>query len=92
MTEFPWSETFTILGVIVGFSLSQTAILIKTQKNNRSLKKALINEISVAKDSISYANSINKMPKDRLPLITEVYDSNKRKLSSLLNPEQLSVL
>jgi hypothetical protein len=92
LSEFPWSETFTIIGVIVGFSLSQCAILIKAQRGKKSLKKALIIELTIAKDNISYARQNNRMPKDRLPLITEVYDSNKSKLASVFNAKQLSSL
>jgi hypothetical protein len=76
--------------LLLVFSLSQGAILIKSEKNKRSLKKALINELTIAKDSISYAqSSSNKMPKDKLPLITEVYDTNKRKLASILNVSKI---
>lgn len=63
MSEFPWNEVFTIVGVIVGFSLSQIAILIKSEKNKRSIKRALINELSVVKDSLSYAETSNKLPR-----------------------------
>lgn len=90
MSEFPWSETFTLVGVIVGFLLSQTAILIKTEKSKRSLKQAVITELTVAKDSISHAKNVGNMPKDRLPFVTAVYDSNIGKLASVFNAKQLS--
>jgi hypothetical protein len=90
MSEFPWDSTFAIIGVIVGFSLSQVANLVKSETRKRTIKKALVNELLVIKDSISYAsNNSGKLPKDRLPLITEIYDTSKSKLASILKPKQL---
>ena len=93
MSEFPWNSAFAIIGVIVGFSLSQVAELIKSVRNKRTIKKALINELSVIKDNLSYAaNNDYKLPKDRLPIITEIYDTFKRKLASILKPRQLFII
>jgi len=93
MSEIPWNSAFTIIGVIVGFSLSQVADFIKRVGTKRTVKKAIINELSVIKDDLSYAVSNNdKLPKDRLPIITEMYDTSKRKLASILKPKQLSII
>jgi len=93
MSEFPWSSTFAIIGVIVGFFLSQVADLIKRVRTKHTIKKALINELSVIKDSLSYAvNNDHKLPKDRLPIITDVYDTSKHKLASILKPKKLFII
>jgi len=93
MSEFPWESIFTIIGVIVGFSLYEVADLIKSLRNNRTIKKVLINELSVIKDNLSYAvNNDNKLPKDRLPIITEIYDTSKHNLASILKPKQLLIV
>jgi len=93
MSEFPWDSTFAIIGVIVGFSLSQVADFIKSVRTKRTIKKALINELSVIKDNLSYAvNNDHQLPKDRLPIITEIYDTSRRKLASTLKPKQLFIV
>lgn len=93
MSEFPWSSAFTIIGVTVGFSLYEVADFIKSLRNKRIIRKALINELLVIKDNLSYAaNNGCKLPKDRLPIITEVYDTSKRKLASILKPRQLNII
>jgi len=77
----------------VGFSLSQLAYFIRVERNKRNIKKALVNELSVIKDSLSFAVSNGyKLPKDRLPIITEVYDTSKGRLASILKPEQLLII
>ena len=51
------------------------------------------NELSVAKEVLSYAaNNDNKLPKDQLPIITEMYDASKNKLASILKPKQLIII
>ena len=90
MSEFPWAPVFTLVGVVVGFSLSQVAEVIKSEKTKRTIKKALINELSVIKENLLYAvNHENNLPKDRLPIVTEIYDTSKHKLVSILKPNQL---
>lgn len=77
----------------MGFSLSQLAYFIRVERNKRNIKKALVNELSVIKDSLSFAVSNGyKLPKDRLPIITEVYDTSKGRLASILKPEQLLII
>jgi hypothetical protein len=93
MSEFPWNSTFAIIGVIVGFFLSQVADFIKSVRTKWTIKKALINELSVIKDNLSYAvNNDGNLPKDRLPIITDMYDTSKRKLASILKPKQLFII
>lgn len=92
MSEFPWSSTFAIVGVIVGFFLSQVTDFIRSVRTKEAIKKALITELSVIKDNLSYAvNNNHKLPKDRLPIITDTYDTSKRKLASILKPKQLFI-
>jgi hypothetical protein len=92
MSEFPWDSVFTLVGVVVGFSLSQVADLIKNIRSKRIIKKALFNELFVIKENLLYAASHeNKLPKDRLPIITEIYDTSKHKLASILKPNQLLI-
>ena len=93
MSEFPWNSVMAIIGVIVGFLLSQIADLTKSVRTKGTIKKALINELSVIKDNLSYAvNNDNKLPKDRLPIVTDVYDTSKHKLASILKAKQLFVI
>jgi hypothetical protein len=85
-----WDSIIAIAGVIVGFSLSQVADFSKNEKEKRTIKKALVNELLVIEDSLSYASENGeKLPKDRLPLITEVYDTSSHKPASILEPRQL---
>ena len=93
MSEIPWDSAFTLIGVIVGFSLSQLADLIKVGRNKRNTKNALRHELSVVKDSLSFAiDNDHKLPKDRLPIVTEVYDTSRSNLASILNSEQLLIV
>lgn len=74
----------------MGFFLSQVVDFIKSVRTKQIIKKALKNELSVVKDNLSYAVSNDgKLPKDRLPIIMEIYDTSKRKLASILKPKQL---
>jgi hypothetical protein len=93
MSEFPWDSAFTIIGVIVGFFLSQVTDFVKNIRNKQNIKKALVNELSIIRDSLSYAvDNDHKLPKDRLPIITEVYDTSRHELPSILKPKQLLII
>jgi hypothetical protein len=93
MVDIPWTSLLAIAGVIVGFSLSQTADLIKSEKSKRTIKKALVSELSSVRDDLSYAvNHEFKMPRDRLPFVTETYDSSKARLATVLKPHQLTIV
>jgi hypothetical protein len=93
MSDAPWNSVFAIAGVIVGFTLSQTADYIKFVRNKRAIKNALIIELLVIRNDLSFAvSNDHKLPRDRLPLVTESYDNSRAKLASVLKPNQLSVV
>jgi hypothetical protein len=92
ISEFPWSGVLALVGVAVGFSLSQIADYSKVRRSRQTLKKALKNELIVLKNSFALAVEKHQMPKDMLPLITEVYDSSKAELARVFKPEQLSII
>jgi len=93
MSEVPWSSILTVVGVIVGFSLSQVADFFKSRKNRHNIKKALINELSVTKNNLDEAIKHDyKLSYDCLPFITGVFDNSKVSLASTLNLRQLETV
>ena len=93
MSESIWSSVFTLIGVVVGFSLSQVADYIKEANKKRTVKNALLNELLVIRDSLSEAvKKEHQLSKDKLPLVTEVYDTSKSKLANVLTIEQLNLI
>jgi hypothetical protein len=89
--QIPWGPILGIIGVAVGFLLSQLTDSIKNRRRKALIKRALINELSIVRKTLSDApESENRVPDEQTPFITEIYDSVKTELASFLKPDSLS--
>lgn len=65
-------------------------------KDNRQMKavikRALINELSIIRRTLSEREKENRIPDERFPLITGAYDSFGIELASFLKPESLTAI
>lgn len=86
-----WGPLLGLIGVVIGFLLSQLTDLIKNRRRKTLIKKALINELSIARKTLSDApEGENRIPDEQTPFITETYDSVRTELASFLKPYSLS--
>ena len=100
MSEIPLSSIITIIGTIaavsVGFMFSQIADLIKSRNRKSQAKKAVINELSVIKDSLSSAkgkgSTVCTVSTNNFPFVYDAYDCLKIELASSLKPKNLAAL
>jgi len=91
--QIPWNLISAIVGVVTGFLLSQVTEVWKNKRKKDTIKKALLNELKVVRETISEAQKRgNAVPMEKFPFITETYDSIKVELASILKPNQLAVL
>ena len=92
MSEFPWDSVFTLVGVTLGFALSQVVDASKSRTRKNLIRRALHNELEVA-----YVSFVKALPRSRLafedyPLITDTYDSVKVELAAMLDPSKLALV
>ncbi len=91
--QFPWGGILAVISVIIGFLLSQLTDLMKNRRRRAVIKRALINELSIIRETLSDApKEENRIPDERIPLITEAYDSVKIELASFLKPDALAIV
>ena len=82
-----------LIGVGVGFLLAQLTDLMKNRRRKALIKKALINELSIIRKTLSDApKKQNRIPDERFPLIMGTYNSVKIELASFLKPDSLAVV
>jgi len=82
-----------LIGVVIGFLLAQLTDLGKKRRRQTSIKRALINELSIIRKTFSEAlEKENRIPDERYPFIIETYDSVKIELASFLKPESLAIV
>jgi hypothetical protein len=95
MSEIPLTSIFAIVGVVVGFALSQLTDLIKSRNRKRQAKEAVSNELSVIKDSLSSAKKdgdVYTVSTNNFPFVCDAYDCLKVELASSLKPKNLASL
>lgn len=90
MSEFPWNSLFTLLGVALGFALSQGAEAFKGRSRKELIRKALHNELGVAYSSVARATTKSGLVLDDYPLITDTYDSVRVELTAMLDASKLA--
>jgi len=82
-----------LTGVVIGFLLAQLTELSKKRRRNALIKKALINELSIIRKTLSDApETENRIPDERYPFIIETYNAVKIELASFLKPESLAIV
>lgn len=88
------SGIFTVLGVVIGFLLSQLTDLVKNKGRKSIVKKALSNELSIVRKTLSEAlkKKDKRIPDERVPFIVENYDSVRTELASFMKPDSLAVI
>lgn len=91
-SQFPPELTSSIIGVIVGFSLSQCTDILRNKRKHDSIKKAVATELEVINETLSAAKDNSRVPSEKFPFITETYDSTKIELASFLDPNSLAVV
>ena len=92
MSEFPWDSVFTLVGVTLGFALSQVVDVSKSRSRKKLIRKALQHELEVARASIVKALSNKRLAFEDYPLITDAYDSVKVELTAMLDPPRLALV
>jgi len=91
--QITWNSIFGLVGVVIGFVLSQLTDLMKNKRRKKLIKKAVIRELSIIKKTLSEGSKKgNKIPNAEFPLITETYDSVKVELASFLKPDSLAIV
>ena len=82
-----------LIGVVIGFLLAQLTDLTKNRRRKASINKALINELSIIRKTLSDATTKgNNIPDERYPLIIETYNSVKVELASFLRLDSLAIV
>ena len=82
-----------LIGVVIGFLLAQLTDLTKNRRRKASINKALINELSIIRKTLSDATTKeNRIPDERYPLIIETYNSVKVELASFLRLDSLAIV
>jgi hypothetical protein len=91
--QIPWSPILAVLGVVIGWGLSQLTDFVKNRHGRSTVKKALINELSIIRRTLSDGKEKgNKMPNAQFPLVMQTYDSVKIELASFLKPDSLAIV
>lgn len=84
--QIPWESIIALIGVGIGWLLSQLTDSIKNRRRKTMIKRALINELSVIRNAFSGAlkKGENRITDEQYPFITETYDSVRIELASFL--------
>jgi hypothetical protein len=89
--QIPWNGILAIIGVIIGWLLSQLTDSIRNRRRKTMIKRALINELSIIRKTFSDAlKSGNRISNGQYPFITETYDSVRIELASFLKLDSLA--
>ena len=89
--QIPWDSIVTLVAVGIGWLLSQLTDLIKKRQRGTTIKKALVNELSIIRKTFSEALlNKNRIPDEQYPFITTTYDSVRIELASFLEPDSLA--
>lgn len=81
-----------VIGVVIGWLLSQLTDFIKNRRRRTIIKRALINELSIIRKAFydALVTNENRIPDKQYPFITVAYDSVKTELASFLKPDSLA--
>jgi hypothetical protein len=96
--QIPWETIIAVIGavigVVIGWSLSQLTDLVKNKRRKTLIKRALINELSIIRKTFSDAlkSGENRIRDEQVPFITETYDSVGIELASFLKPDSLAIV
>lgn len=89
--QIPWNGILALIGVIIGWLLSQLTDLIRKKRRKSMIKRALINELSIIRKTFSDAlKSGNRISNGQYPFITETYDSVRTELASFMKLDSLA--
>lgn len=92
--QIPWNSIVTLIAVGIGWLLAQSTDFVKTWQKRKTIKKALVNELSIIRKTFSDALERGEHKRwildEEYPFITEVYDSVKIELASFLKPDPLA--
>ena len=92
--QTPWNSILAISGVVIGFLLSQLGGSIKSWRKRQMVKKAMVNELSIIRETFSDAlkSGENRIPDEHYPFITETYDSVRLELASFMKSDSLAIV
>jgi hypothetical protein len=89
--QIPWESIITVIGVSIGWLLSQLTDSVKNRRRERLIKRALVHELSIIRTTFyDTTKNENRVPHDQYPLMTEIYDSVKVELATFLKPDSLA--
>ena len=77
--QIPWEAIIAVIGVGIGWLLSQLTDSIKNRQRRTIIKRALINELSIIRKAFFDAlkNGKSRIPDEQYPFIIVTYDSVK---------------
>lgn len=90
--QIPWESIIALIGVGIGWLLSQLTDSTKNKRRRTMIRRALVNELSIIRKAFSGAlkKEENLITDEQYPFITETYDSVKMELASFLKPDSLA--
>jgi hypothetical protein len=89
--QIPLESIFAVMGVVIGWLLSQLTDSIRNERRKTMIKRALTNELSIIRKAFSDAlKKDNRVPDVQYPFIIETYDSARIELASFLKPDSLA--
>jgi hypothetical protein len=90
--QIPWESIIAVIGVGMGWLLSQLTDSIKNRRRETMIKRALINELSIIRKAFSgtLKKGENRITDEQYPFFTETYDSVRIELASFLKLDSLA--
>jgi len=90
--QIPWGSIIAVIGVGIGWLLSQLTDSTKNRRRRTMIRRALVNELSIIRKAFSGAlkKGENRITDEQYPFITETYDSVKMELASFLKLDSLA--
>ena len=90
--QIPWEAIIAVIGVGIGWLLSQLTDSTKNRRRRTMIRRALVNELSIIRKAFSGAlkKEENLITDEQYPFITETYDSVKMELASFLKLDSLA--
>ena len=90
--QIPWGSIIAVIGVGIGWLLSQLTDSTKNRRRRTMIRRALVNELSIIRKAFSGAltKGENRITDEQYPFITGTYDSVKMELASFLKLDSLA--
>ena len=90
--QIPWGSIIAVIGVGIGWLLSQLTDSTKNRRRRTMIRRALVNELSIIRKAFFGAlkKGESRITDEQYPFITETYDSVRIELASFLKLDSLA--